>query len=123
MKNTTGPILVIDDERDICELVQLTLEGIGFEVLVSHSGEEGLDLVQTRGSEIRLILLDLAMPGMSGVDVLTRVRKEHPDVPVIVMSGYVTDRSEAAAIGASDVLQKPFLLDDVESQVQQALAS
>jgi len=123
MKNTTGPILVIDDERDICELVQLTLEGIGFEVLVSHSGEAGLELVQARGSEIRLILLDLAMPGMSGVDVLTRVRKEHPDVPVIVMSGYVTDRSEAAAIGASDVLQKPFLLDDVESQVQQALAS
>ncbi|MEX0965590.1 MAG: response regulator [Pseudohongiellaceae bacterium] len=122
MNNSTGPILVIDDERDICELVQLSLEGLGFEVLVRYSGEEGLELIKQRGSEVQLILLDLAMPGLSGIDTLARIRMDLPDVPVIVMSGYVTDKSEAAALGASGILQKPFLLNDVEAQVKRILA-
>lgn len=121
MNEGSGPILVIDDERDICELVQITLEGLGFEVLLCHSGEEGLQLVRSRGNEIPLILLDLAMPELSGVDVLARVKQEFPDIPVIVMSGYVTDKSEVAALGATDVLKKPFLLSDVEERVKSVL--
>jgi DNA-binding response OmpR family regulator len=121
MSTDSGPILVIDDERDICELVQLTLEGLGFEVIVGYSGEEGLQLVESFGEVIQLIMLDLAMPGMSGVDVLGRVSKEVPNVPVVVMSGYVADRAEVAALGATDVLRKPFLLSDVEEKVKAIL--
>lgn len=122
MESSTGPILVIDDERDICELVQLTLEDLGFDVLLAHSGEDGLQLIRSRGNEIQLLLLDLAMPGLSGVGVLDRVKQEFPSVPVIIMSGYVTDKSEVAVLGASDVLQKPFLLSDIEDRVKSVLA-
>ncbi len=121
MNNSSGLILVIDDERDICELVQLTLEGLGFEVLLGYSGEEGLELIRSSKHEIQLILLDLAMPGLSGVDVLGIVKKEFPDVPVIIMSGYISDKSEVAALGATDVLQKPFLLSGVEERVRSVL--
>ena len=121
MNNNSGPILVVDDERDICELVQLTLEGLGFEVLFGHSGEDGLQLVRSRGNEVQLILLDFAMPGLSGVDVLGIIKVEFPDVPVIIMSGYVADKPEVAALGATDVLQKPFLLRDVEERVKSVL--
>ena len=122
MNGSSGPILVIDDERDICELVQLTLEGLGFDVLLAYSGEEGLQLVRSRGNEIQMIFLDLAMPGLSGVDLLGIVKQEFPDLPVIIMSGYVTDKAEVAALGATDVLQKPFLLSDVEERAQSVLA-
>ena len=122
MNGSSGPILVIDDERDICELVQLTLEGLGFDVLLAYSGEEGLRLVRSRGNEIQMIFLDLAMPGLSGVDLLGIVKQEFPDLPVIIMSGYVTDKAEVAALGATDVLQKPFLLSDVEERAQSVLA-
>ena len=122
MSANSGPILVVDDERDICELVQLTLEGLGFEVLLGHSGEEGLKHVRSRGTDIQLVMLDLAMPGMSGVDVLGNIKQEFPEVPVVIMSGYVTDKSEVAALGATDVLQKPFLLSDVEERVNAVLA-
>lgn len=121
MSTSAGLILVIDDERDICELVQLTLEGQGFDVLLGYSGEEGLQQVRSRGSDIQLIMLDLAMPGLSGVDVLGTLKQELPDVPVIIMSGYVTDKAEVAALGATDVLQKPFLLSDVEERVSSVL--
>lgn len=122
MSDRSGPILVVDDERDICELVQLTLEGLGFEVVLGYSGEEGLRHIRSRGNEIQLVMLDLAMPGLSGVDVLGDIKQEFPEVPVVIMSGYVNDKSEVAALGATDVLQKPFLLSDVEERVNTALA-
>ena len=77
---------------------------------------------QMAGSgRIQLIFLDLAMPEMSGVEVLTTLNADYPAVPVIVMSGYVADKSEVAALGASDVLRKPFLLGDIESLVSDVL--
>jgi len=121
MNSNSGPILVIDDERDICELVQLTLEDLGFEVLLAYSGEEGLNYIRSRGNQVQLILLDLAMPGLSGVDVLGSIKQEYPEVPVIIMSGYITDKGEVAALGATDVLQKPFLLSDIEELVKSVL--
>lgn len=121
MNTGSGPILVIDDDRDICELVQLTLEGLGLDVLLAYSGEDGLQLVRSRGNEIQLIFLDFAMPGLSGVDVLERIKQEFPNVPVVIMSGYVNDKSEVVALGATDVLQKPFLLSDVEERLQSVL--
>ena len=90
-------------------------------MLLSYSGEEGLQLIRSRGSEIQLILLDLSMPGLSGVDVLGKVKKEFPDVLVIIMSGYVAEKSEVTALGATDVLQKPFMLSGVEERVKSAL--
>ena len=78
-------------------------------------------MVRSRGNEIRLILLDFAMPGLSGVDVLESIKEEFPNVPVIIMSGYVTDKSEVAVLGATDVLKKPFLLRDVEERVNSVL--
>ena len=61
------------------------------------------------------------MPGLSGVDVLGIIKVEFPDVPVIIMSGYVTDKPEVAALGATDVLQKPFRLRDVEQRLKSVL--
>ncbi len=121
MSHYTGSILVIDDESDICELVQLTLESIGFQVLVGCGGKEGLQAIKDHSEHIKLILLDLAMPGVSGIDLIGILKTDFPQIPVIVMSGYVADKSEVVGLGAVDVLRKPFQLKDVEQKVIQIL--
>jgi CheY-like chemotaxis protein len=80
--------LVVDDEDLVQETVRAALERGGYAVLVAGSGIEAVELMKERGADVDLVLLDLAMPGMSGEEALDRIRAIRPDVPVAICSGH-----------------------------------
>ncbi len=114
-------VLVVDDEkriRDGCHKM-LTIEG--FDVARAETGDQGLDMIEKEHFDI--ILLDLMMPGISGMDVLERVRELHPDTVVIVITGYATleHSIEAMKKGAFDFIPKPFSPQELRGVVSKAI--
>ncbi len=114
-------VLVVDDEPSICWGFQQLLGQEGFHVLVAGSAEAGLDLA--RKNVINLVLLDVRLPGMSGLEALKSFRQTTNDAPVIVMTAFGDLETAVKAVeqGASDYLNKPFCLDDALSVCQRAL--
>ena len=103
-----GRILVIDDEQSMVENLTVLLERQGFEVLGALSGQEGLDLFEEEGAD--LVLSDVRMPKMDGVEVLEEVRDRSPDTPVVLMTAQASLQSAIRAVnlGATHYIQKPF---------------
>ncbi|MDZ7640206.1 MAG: sigma-54 dependent transcriptional regulator [Bryobacterales bacterium] len=101
-------ILVIDDEPDIREVLQVLLEGEGFRVETAPDGTNGL--AKLAGQDFDLVLLDLMLPDISGMDVLRRIRREDTDVPVCMVTAYgsTSVAVEALKSGANDYFSKPF---------------
>ncbi|MDY7039328.1 MAG: response regulator [Chloroflexota bacterium] len=105
-------ILIVDDEPGMCEFLEYLLEGEGYEVDTSLSGAEGLLKLEDNG--FALVLADIKMPGMDGIELLRRVRELDENVVFIVMTAYASMETAIKAIkyGAYDYLGKPF--DDTE---------
>ena len=101
-------ILVVDDEKGMCEFLHYLLEGEGYEVDVAHSGDQALAKVE--GTAFDLILADIKMPGIDGLEMLRHIREADEETVVIVMTGYSSLESAIKAIkyDASDYLTKPF---------------
>lgn len=100
-------VLIIDDDIELCELLAARMSGEGFEMEAVHEGHRGLERALSR--EHSLVVLDLMLPGMGGLDVLRRVREQSP-IPVLVLTarGEDVDRILGLEIGADDYLPKPF---------------
>jgi PAS domain S-box-containing protein len=116
-------ILVIDDEQIMRDGCQRILSKDGWSVLTAENGQKGLEEIQARPESIDVILLDLMMPGMSGMEVLDQVRTIDPNLLVIVITGYATVESavEAMKKGAYDFIPKPFTPDQLRIVVKRAL--
>jgi len=116
-------ILVIDDEKAICDGCRLSLSDKGLVVDTCLSGANGLELLLK--GEYDLALLDMKLPDIYGMEILRRVKKEKPGVYVIVMTGYssVQNAVEAMKLGAFDYLAKPFTDDELWISVQKAVAN
>src|SRR6266404_976203 len=101
-------ILVIDDEAAIRDSLRMTLEYEGYEFIGAATGQEGLALAERESPD--LVLLDIKMPGMDGIDVLGRIRSQNESLPVVMISGHGTTSTAVEAIkrGAVDFLDKPF---------------
>ena len=101
-------ILVVDDERGMCEFLRFLLQEEGYAVDVAHSGDQALAKVAE--SKFELILADIKMPGLDGLEMLRKLREADADTVVIVMTGYSSLDSAIKAIkyDASDYLTKPF---------------
>ncbi len=114
-------ILVVDDEKRIREGCFAILSEQGFQVAVAEEGGAGLRLIDKEHFDV--ILLDLMMPGISGMDVLARVKEAHPDTAVIVITGYATIEHsiEAMKNGAFDFIPKPFTPDQLRLVVAKAI--
>ena len=115
-------ILVIDDEPNILKTVKTSLDLEGFGVEVAGSGALGLVKLDER--EIDLVLLDVQMPGETGLEVLPKIRAAHPEVLVVMMSGHATldTAVQATKLGAHDFIEKPLTGDKLELTVKNALA-
>jgi len=113
-------VLIVDDEQDIREGSQRILSRMGFEVSLASRGDEGLE--KLKETEAAIMLLDLKMPGMDGMDVLARVGEIDPDVLVIVITGYATVETAIQAMkqGAYDFIPKPFEPDQLRIIVNRA---
>jgi len=100
-------ILIVDDDKKLCRLVADYLEPMGYVVDAAHNGSEGLAMIQ--GGGYHAVILDVMMPGMDGLEVLKRVRRES-DIPVLMLTarGEETDRIVGLEMGADDYLPKTF---------------
>jgi DNA-binding NtrC family response regulator len=101
-------ILIVEDDEVFLRPLQRTLEVGGYEVVVVPSGEDAVDLLKR--DDVELVLTDKRLPGIDGVELVRRVKAEHPDLAVVVMTAYGTINSavEAMRVGAEDYLVKPF---------------
>ncbi len=116
-------ILIVDDEPDIAAILKLHLEDAGYVTAWAGNGEAALEMLT--GGNFSLALLDIKMPGISGVEALNRIREAGLDTAVIMMTAH---GSESLAVqcmtsGASDYFSKPFSLDDMMQRVDRALAN
>ncbi len=119
--SSKGIIHVIDDEPVIHDVLGQLLTSEGYEVEISASGEEALEKFPSQSFDV--ILLDLLMPGMEGIEVLRRIRKVDPLAAVIIITAYGSVESAIAAmkIGALDYVQKPFKHDDLLLAIEKAV--
>src|SRR5438067_1672571 len=114
-------VLVVDDDESLRRVTQVQLEQAGCETMVAAYGAEALALLQTSAQD--LVITDLKMPGMSGLDLLRRIRSEYPDTVVVMITafGAVDTAVEAMKAGAYDYITKPVHADELELVVRRAL--
>src|SRR5687768_3869961 len=115
-------LLVIDDEPNILTSLRRALELEGYDVEVAGSGRIGLQKLEER--DVDLVMLDVMMPEMDGLETLKRVREAQPDLPVLMMSGHasIDTAVQATKLGAHDFLEKPLSTEKVLLTVRNALA-
>lgn len=111
-------ILVIEDDKDIACLVELHLKDAGYEVRVAHDGNAGLDLAIAKPFD--LIILDLLLPGVDGLEICRRVRSVSSSTPILMLTSRSTefDRVLGLEIGADDYLTKPFSIRELLARVK-----
>ena len=122
MTSPLGRVLVVDDDPNVVEMLQDLLVDVGYLVKHALDGTEALRLVPVFEPDV--VLLDLQLPGISGIEVLDRLRRDHPTVPVIIVTG--NDDVEVARRtlrgGAFDYLSKPFTVEVLARVVAAAIA-
>jgi len=114
-------ILILDDEKNIRLTIKKCLDNPGYEVDEAYNGEEAL--VKFTEKTYHLLLLDLKLPGMDGMELLKLVKDQYPQMAVIIISahGSIATAVEAMKLGALDYLEKPFTPAEIRSVVQKAL--
>ena len=115
---TTRTILICEDEAALRELVRVSL-GPGFGFLEASDGMEALELARVHKPDV--VVLDLMLPGLSGLDVLSRLREEanESNLPIVVISAWSDARDDALAAGADRFILKPFIPDDLRAVVEE----
>jgi len=113
-------ILIVDDEVEFAEAFAERLQLRGFTAHIAYSGEQALRIVDQ--GAINIMVLDLKMPGMDGLEVLRRVKKSHPEVEVIMLSGHGSEMDEdyGRNLGAFAYLRKPADIGDILEAVKRA---
>lgn len=111
-------ILIIEDEQSLCQSIADGLRMDGYEADVCHDGYEALELCTTEVYD--LILLDLNLPGLDGLEILKQFRKENTSTPVLILSarGQIHDKVLGLDLGANDYLTKPFHFEELEARVR-----
>ena len=116
----TASVLVIDDDEDVRRFLVDALAALGYGVRAAQDGAEGLAALEE--SRPDLVLVDFAMPGMTGAEVVEAARQRHPDLPVIFASGFADTGAIERAIGeGATMLRKPFQISDLEAALELAL--
>ena len=118
-------ILVVEDERAMVQLLGTGLSQEGYGVLTARDGADAIDVYQRHRSDIDVILLDLGLPKVSGLDVIRKVRKLNEDVKIIVTTGYLEPelKSELIAAGVNECIQKPYMIPDILQRISHHLSS
>jgi len=116
-------VLVIDDDRHMRVACMRALTKAGWSAIGAETGDEGLRELRNGQFVFDLVLLDQLMPGLSGMDTLAEIHSQHPDLPVIIMTGFTTEAAtmDLKKQGAFDCLCKPFTPEQLREVVRQAL--
>src|SRR5579863_2734050 len=118
---TQGTVLIVDDEQSIRVSLRTILSNIGFEIVEAARGEEALSLVRT--TQFDVVLLDINMPGIGGVEVCRMMRKESARLPIVMLTvqGSEDRKVEALDAGADDYITKPFQLRELIARLKAAV--
>ncbi len=116
----TERILVVEDEEDIREVIKMQLESLGYTVVLAENGNQAVDIYRESKGDFDLVLFDLVMPGMNGVETYEHLVNINPDVRCILMSGYSKDTRAAELFQSGKVgfLQKPFRLHELTQTIK-----
>ncbi|HDZ62467.1 MAG TPA: response regulator [Nitrospirae bacterium] len=114
-------ILAIDDEHIVRISCQRSLSGLDYDVKTASNGQDGLDLLEKEGFD--LVLLDLKMPDMDGIEVLNKIKRNWPDTVVIMITGFSTVETavKTLKLGAYNYIEKPFTPDALRDAVSEVL--
>ena len=116
-------VLVIDDERDVTNLIKVNLEDQGYDVFVAYNGPDAIAIARERKPEV--IMLDLAMPGMDGFSVMKVLKqdKETEHIPIIVLTGHDTKgyKQKSLMLGAAQYMTKPFSEKDIVEEIKKVI--
>lgn len=113
-------VMIVDDEKDFVEILSLRLNEIGEKVWIAYNGKECLDKLETE--KIDVVILDIKMPGMDGIEVLKIIKKQHPLVEVILLTGHGSAETavEGMKLGAFDYLLKPTDFSELRIKLHEA---
>ena len=116
-------ILLVDDEEEFVTTLAERLELRGIQALVATDGETALDLIETDPPQI--VILDVMMPGLGGLEVLKRIKAENPHIPVILLTGRGSTKEgiEGMRLGAADYLMKPINIEELIKKIQVSIKS
>jgi PAS domain S-box-containing protein len=116
-------ILVIDDEMSVCEIARDMLTDLGYSIMVQHDGRAGVEYYRSRQASVDLVLLDVNMPHLGGIQAFEELRRMNPLVRVIFLTGYGKESTELASLppDANGFLQKPFQVEDLAAKVRLVL--
>jgi len=116
-------ILLVDDEQVIIDVARDMLEILGYQVIVSQSGQDAIDIFTQQKDEIDLVILDMVMPGMGGGAAFDALRAINPAVKIILSSGYSVDGVARTILdrGCNGFIQKPFLLAELSRKIREIL--
>ncbi len=113
-------VLVVEDDDGVRRFIVECLEALGYTVIPASHGREGLDRLEAERPD--LMIVDFAMPGLTGVEVVTEARRHAPALPIILATGYADMEAVSKVVDAARVLRKPFQINDLETAVRAALA-
>jgi PAS domain S-box-containing protein len=119
-QRSSANILVIDDDQNVRQVTEAMLLDLGHSVSLAASGQAGLDILAS-SYRCDLLLIDILMPEMSGIDAVQLARSQQPDLKVLYMSGYA-DMEVRKRVGADPVISKPFRLTELDAAIRAALA-
>lgn len=111
-------LLIVEDEKNLCDTISKNLYGAGYEVDTSYDGNNALDCILSEDYD--LIVLDLNLPGTDGMDILKELRKKNEETKVIILSAksQIADKVAGLDAGANDYLEKPFHLQELEARIR-----
>ena len=116
-------IIVVDDDEIVRRLTSRILAEEGFAVLEAEDGDEAIELAERHDHDIGLVVSDIVMPGLNGIELLERLSRWKPSLPVVLMSGYTSQELLARALVAPcAILQKPFDPERLLEEVRRCLA-
>jgi CheY-like chemotaxis protein len=113
-------ILLVDDDNDVREVTASTLREFGYEVMEAGSGGAALEIIE-HANGIDLLLIDFAMPGMSGAEVARRVQAKRPAIPILFVTGFA-ERSALAGVSEAQIIGKPFVDSELAEKIRAALS-
>jgi two-component system, cell cycle sensor histidine kinase and response regulator CckA len=110
----------VEDEKYMSHLLEKVLSGHGCRVLVASDGEQAIEAFRSQKLGIDVVLLDVGLPKIAGLQVLSRIKAENPGVKVVIASGYLEPKTttEMSGIGVKHFVNKPYILDEVVQTIQ-----
>jgi len=123
MEDCSSPVvLLVDDDQPVRRLVRICLQNVGFTILEASNGVQGLKEFELNITQVQLLLTDLSMPGMNGIELATRIRRQRPNLPVVFVSGSFAEFGDIPKLSGCLSIEKPFQMGALVHCVAKALA-